>query len=78
MAGALAGYAFVSGKIASAGAAALAVGAYAWPDQQRLVAIAALVIATVIDLLGIARMRRRPHGWSPHCSRYWDWSSWPA
>ena len=55
MAGALAGYAFVIGKIASAGAAALAVGAYAWPDQQRLVAIAALVVATVIDLLGIAR-----------------------
>src|SRR5262245_9052348 len=54
-AGALAGYAFVIGKIASAGAAALAVGAYAWPDQQRLVAVAALVVATVIDLAGIAR-----------------------
>jgi APA family basic amino acid/polyamine antiporter len=54
-AGALAGYAFIIGKIASAGAAALAVGAYAWPDQQRLVAIVALVAATLIDLLGIAR-----------------------
>jgi len=54
-AGALAGYAFVVGKIASAGAAALAVGAYAWPDQQRPVAVAALVVATGVDLLGITR-----------------------
>ncbi len=56
--GALAGYAFVAGKIASAGAAALAVGVYAWPDQQRLVAVAALIVATVIDLLGISRTAR--------------------
>lgn len=53
--GALAGYAFIAGKVASAGAAALAVGAYAWPDRQRLVAVAALAVATVIDLLGIAK-----------------------
>lgn len=56
--GALAGYAFVVGKIASSGAAALAVGAYAWPDQQRAVAALAVVTVTAINLLGIERTVR--------------------
>jgi APA family basic amino acid/polyamine antiporter len=53
--GALAGYAFVAGKIASCAAAALAVGAYAWPAQQRLVAALAVVAVTVLNLLGVRK-----------------------
>ena len=56
--GALAGYAFVAGKIASASAAALAVGAYAWPERARAVAIGAVVLATALDLSGVSRTVR--------------------
>ncbi|MET0741462.1 MAG: APC family permease [Candidatus Nanopelagicales bacterium] len=56
--GALAGYAFVAGKIASAAAAALAVGAYGWPERARVVAIGAVVLATALDLSGVSRTVR--------------------
>jgi len=53
--GTLAGSAFVVGKTASCAAAALAIGAYAWPDQARWVAVLAVVAATAVDLAGIAK-----------------------
>jgi APA family basic amino acid/polyamine antiporter len=56
--GALAGYAFVAGKIASASAAALAVGAYAWPERARVLAIGAVLLATALDLSGVSRTVR--------------------
>lgn len=56
--GALAGYAFIAGKVASCGAAALAVGAYGWPDQQRAVAAAAVLLCTGVNLLGVRRTVR--------------------
>ncbi len=56
--GALAGYAFIAGKTASSGAAALAVGVYAVPDNgslQRLIAVSAVVSATALNWMGITR-----------------------
>jgi basic amino acid/polyamine antiporter, APA family len=53
--GALAGWAFVVGKTASCAAAALAIGAYAWPDQARWVAVVMVLVATAVDLAGIAK-----------------------
>jgi APA family basic amino acid/polyamine antiporter len=53
-AGAVAGYAFVIGKSASAGAAALTIGAYAWPGQERIVKsvrVTAVLIVAVIAVL---------------------------
>jgi APA family basic amino acid/polyamine antiporter len=57
-AGVIAGYAFVIGKSASAGAAALTIGAYTWPGQERLVAVAAILIALALDLRGIVKSVR--------------------
>lgn len=57
-AGLIAGYAFVVGKSASAGAAALTVGAYAWPGYERLVGLAAVAVALALDLRGIVRSVR--------------------
>ena len=57
-AGVLAGYAFVIGKSASAGAAALTIGAYAWPGQERIVAVVAVVVALLLDLRGIVKSVR--------------------
>lgn len=54
-AGVIAGYAFVAGKAASAGAAALTIGAYLWPAQERLVGLVAVVIALALDLRGIVK-----------------------
>jgi APA family basic amino acid/polyamine antiporter len=54
-AGLVAGWAFVLGKVASAGAAALTVGAYLWPAQQRLVAVIAIVAVVLLDLRGVTR-----------------------
>ena len=56
--GVAAGVAFVVGKIASAGAAALAIGAYVAPGWSREVAAAALVVALALDLAGIVRSVR--------------------
>jgi basic amino acid/polyamine antiporter, APA family len=57
-AGVLAGYAFVLGKSASAGAAALTIGAYAWPGHERLVGLAAVALALGLDLRGIVKSVR--------------------
>ena len=56
--GVVAGVAFVVGKSASASAAALAIGAYVWPERQQLVAWVALLIAVAIDLRGVIRSMR--------------------
>lgn len=57
-AGVLAGYAFVLGKSASAGAAALTIGAYAWPGHERAVGLVAVGIALILDLRGIVKSVR--------------------
>lgn len=51
----LAGSAFLVGKIASAAAIALAVGTYVFPQQAVLIAVAAVVLMAVINILGINR-----------------------
>lgn len=56
--GALAGYAFVVGKVASCAAAAHAVGAYVWPEQARALAAGATVLVTATNLAGIQRTAR--------------------
>lgn len=57
-AGIAAGIAFVVGKSASAAAAALTIGVYAWPEQARMVAWIVIVIALAIDLRGVVRSVR--------------------
>ena len=57
-AGVVAGVSFLVGKSASAAAAALTIGAYAWPGQERLVAWVAIALALAIDLRGIVRSTR--------------------
>jgi len=57
-AGVAAGYAFVIGKSASAGAAALTIGAYAWPGQERLVGLVAIAVALALDVRGIVKSVR--------------------
>ncbi|MEW2380916.1 APC family permease [Micromonospora sp. NPDC047707] len=54
-AGFLAGWGFVVGKTASCAAMALTVGAYLWPGQARLVAVAAVVAVTAVNLRGVAK-----------------------
>ncbi|MGI9196212.1 MAG: APC family permease [Candidatus Nanopelagicales bacterium] len=54
----IAGYAFVIGKSASAGAAALTIGAYAWPGHERAVGLAAVVAALALDLRGVVKSVR--------------------
>jgi APA family basic amino acid/polyamine antiporter len=56
--GALAGYAFVFGKIASCATAAHAVGTYIWPEQARSVAVGAVVLVTGVNLAGVERTAR--------------------
>jgi APA family basic amino acid/polyamine antiporter len=56
--GALAGYAFVLGKIASCATAALAVGTYLWPEHATPVALAAVVFLTTINLAGVQKTAR--------------------
>lgn len=53
--GHLAGWAFVVGKTASCAAMALTVGAYLWPDAERLVAVVAVLAITAVNLMGITR-----------------------
>lgn len=57
-AGVVAGYAFVLGKSSSAGAAALTIGAYAWPGYERLVGLVAVAVALALDLRGIVKSVR--------------------
>ncbi|MDM4721097.1 APC family permease [Micromonospora sp. WMMA1363] len=54
-AGFLAGWGFVVGKTASCAAMALTIGAYLWPEQARLVAVAAVVAVTAVNLRGVAK-----------------------
>jgi APA family basic amino acid/polyamine antiporter len=53
--GFLAGWAFITGKTASCAAMALAFGLYAAPGQATAVAVAAVVLLTGVNLLGITR-----------------------
>jgi APA family basic amino acid/polyamine antiporter len=53
--GYVAGWSFVTGKTASCAAMALAIGAYAWPAHARIVAVAAVVAVTAVNLRGIAK-----------------------
>ncbi|WP_322749099.1 MULTISPECIES: APC family permease [unclassified Frankia] len=53
--GYLAGWGFVVGKTASCAAMALTIGAYAWPQHPRPVAVAAAVLLTVVNYFGIAK-----------------------
>lgn len=53
--GHLAGWGFVVGKTASCAAMALGVGAYVWPEQDRLVAVLAVVGIVAVNLLGLSR-----------------------
>jgi basic amino acid/polyamine antiporter, APA family len=53
--GHLAGWSFVVGKTASCAAMALAVGAYLWPEQERTVAVVAVVVITVVNIGGLSR-----------------------
>jgi APA family basic amino acid/polyamine antiporter len=53
--GYLAGWGFVVGKMASCAAMALAVGAYAWPGQARMVAVAAVVALTAVNYVGVQK-----------------------
>ena len=53
--GHLAGWGFVVGKTASSAAMALTVGAYLWPEQERLVAVAAVVLITAVNIGGLSR-----------------------
>lgn len=57
-AGTLAGVAFLAGKTASVGAVALTVGAYLWPGQARVVAVAAVVGLTALAAGGVQRSAR--------------------
>lgn len=53
--GHVAGWGFVVGKTASCAAMALTVGAYVAPDNQRVVAIAAVSVITAVNIGGLAR-----------------------
>lgn len=53
--GHLAGWGFVVGKTASCAAMALTVGAYLWPEQERAVAIAAVLAITAVNIGGLSR-----------------------
>ena len=53
--GYLAGWAFVSGKLASCSAMAFAVGTYVWPEHARSLAVASVVAVIAINLLGIEK-----------------------
>ena len=50
-----AGFAFVAGKIGSIAAIALALGEYVYPPARKMVGIAAILIMTLINVLGIQR-----------------------
>ncbi|HYI63154.1 MAG TPA: APC family permease [Acidimicrobiales bacterium] len=56
--GVLAGGAFIAGKVASCAAMALTAGAYAAPDAARPVALAVVLVLTVVNLAGVTRTVR--------------------
>ncbi|MBQ6640606.1 MAG: APC family permease [Saccharopolyspora sp.] len=53
--GYLAGWSFVVGKTASCAAMALTVGAYAWPEHARAVAVGAVVALTAVNYRGVQK-----------------------
>lgn len=53
--GYLAGWAFVAGKLSSCAAMAWTIGVYAWPEQARWVAIAAVALVAAISYRGITK-----------------------
>ncbi len=53
--GHLAGWGFVVGKIASCAAMALTVGAYLWPEQERLVGVLAVLLIAAVNIGGLSR-----------------------
>jgi APA family basic amino acid/polyamine antiporter len=53
--GHLAGWGFVVGKTASCAAMALTVGAYAWPEHARAVAVAVVVLVTAVNCVGVQK-----------------------
>ena len=53
--GHLAGWGFVVGKTSSCAAMALTFGAYLWPEQDRWVAVAAVVGITAVNIGGLTR-----------------------
>lgn len=56
--GYLAGWGFVVGKTASCAAMALTVGAYAWPGNERLVAVVVIVAVTALNYVGVQKSAR--------------------
>ncbi len=56
--GFLAGWGFVVGKTASCAAMALTLGAYAWPRHPVPIALAAVVILTGVNYLGVGKTAR--------------------
>jgi APA family basic amino acid/polyamine antiporter len=57
-AGVLAGSVFIMGKTASASAAALTIGLYVWPENSRVVALAAVGFVLALNLRGVVRSTR--------------------
>jgi APA family basic amino acid/polyamine antiporter len=53
--GYLAGWGFVVGKTASCAAMALTVGAYAWPEHARVVAVATVAALTALSYRGVRK-----------------------
>ncbi|WP_329492394.1 APC family permease [Kitasatospora sp. NBC_01246] len=53
--GYLAGWGFVVGKTASCAAMALTVGSYVWPAQAHAVAVAAVVVLTAVNYVGVQK-----------------------
>jgi len=53
-----AGWLFLAGKTASAGAIALILGGYLWPEQARLVAVLAILVLGAVNLAGIRSTAR--------------------
>ncbi|MBQ87958.1 MAG: amino acid permease [Acidimicrobiaceae bacterium] len=53
--GYVAGWGFVVGKTASCSAMALTLGAYLWPEQQRLAAALAVMVITGVNIGGLQR-----------------------
>ena len=56
--GVLAGALFVVGKTASCATAALAVGAYVWPDAATPVAVGCVALAALVNLAGVEKSAR--------------------
>lgn len=55
LAGYLAGWSFIVGKTASCAAMAMAIAAYAAPGHERIAAVVAVVLVTLLNLSGVQR-----------------------